>query len=401
MKEAIKLFTNFISGLITFFIPRSSKIVICGGWSGGRFADNSKAMFLYLSQNKDKLGLKRVIFVTKNQKICEELLLAGYDSIMCKSLKSIWYHLRAKYHIVDSSGMDVHRTFSVGAVRINLWHGFPLKKIGYIIGNEGKPLQDIIDMNYKLKRSFVGHWNDVYLLALGEAHSKHMQRAFGVPDSKIITGFYPRCVYMNGGINKFYLHAEKDAAEKIETLKTQGKKIILYFPTFRDKIEYNDKCISAIYDLQSYLEEHDYYMVTKLHFAAVTDKNINKLTERVINLKPESDVYNFLSLADVLITDYSSVYFDFLLLNKPVIFYCFDLDYYQNGDRGFLYDYASFTPGEKADTIEDLYSAITFACEKTEAYKEKYEKQSCSVKEIVYGDTSRDIDELWSKIKQI
>ena len=71
-----------------------------------------------------------------------------------------------------------------------------------------------------------------------------------------------------------------------------------------------------------------------------------------------SDIYPLLRDVDVLVTDYSSIYFDFLLLDRPVVFFCYDLDSYTRDDRALLFDYQTMTPGPKARTMAELVSAL-------------------------------------------
>ena len=127
MKKILTAFVNLVAIVLSTLVPKSKKIIICGGWFGKRFADNSKSFFLYLSENKERLGLDKVIFVTDNEKIIRTITDAGFCSMKKDSLVSKWYHLRAKYHVVDQGPNDVYKYLSVKAKRINLWHGFPLK----------------------------------------------------------------------------------------------------------------------------------------------------------------------------------------------------------------------------------------------------------------------------------
>lgn len=401
LKRIVKKIVNYFFRFISFFIRRSNKIVIFGGWFGNRFADNSKALFLFMSQNKKELALEKVIYTTKNAKIVNELKGSGYDALYVGSLLSLKYHLKAGYHVVDMGGKDLLRNTSCDATRVNLWHGFPLKKIGYYTTNPDFSLENAIEHNNHQEE--LGYWNKVYNLVVSEKHKQLQQHAFGLDEEKMIIGIYPRIAYMLGIIDKFYLKSEIDAKDKIEHLLKSKKKIVGYFPTFRDDSKMNQKCFSLPNDITDFLNSEDAYLITKMHFAS--DAQLIKGNERVINLLPESDVYNFLYYLDILITDYSSIYFDFLIFNKPIIFYCFDLDYYINKDRGFLIDYETFAPGDKVYSVNELKEALKIVIIDSNSYLNKYEKEYTATQELtnLYSReyTYKNLIELSEKILSI
>ncbi|OUO91580.1 CDP-glycerol glycerophosphotransferase family protein [Cloacibacillus sp. An23] len=386
MKYYIKKIINIILGVLSILVPKTSKIIVIGGWFGQRFADNSKAFYLFLVQNKSRLGLKKVVFTTRNETIFKVLRDNNLDVVYTNSLISIWYHLRAKFHIVDEGGIDLNRFCSSDAIRINLWHGFPLKKIGYYCNNDIKNIRDAIAQNKAKTQYQIGKWNDAFYLAFSDTLAKHMQFAFGCNDEKIIIGPYPRHAYILGYIKKMYLPNEKAAIQSILEAKKQGQYIVMYLPTFRDSITFNDICAKTPLLMKSFLKKNNIYLVTKFHFAA-SQSNVSyaRAKDVIINLPKESDIYNFLDISDMLITDYSSVFFDYILLNKPVLFYCFDYEYYLNKDRGFLYDYVKMTPGRKVKSINELKNSILNIKNAKYDYIINVNSQLEQVKNIVYG----------------
>lgn len=387
MKYYIKKILNVIIGILSIPVPKTSKIIVIGGWFGQRFADNSKAFYLFLIQNKSKLGLKKVVFVTRNEAIFKALRDNHCDVVYANSLISIWYHLRAKYHIVDEGGVDLNRFYSATAIKINLWHGFPLKKIGYYCNNNNiKNIRDAIAQSETKTQYQIGKWNDAFYLAFSDTLAKHMQYAFGCNNKKIIIGPYPRHAYIMGDIKKMYLPNEKLAIQSILKAKKRGQYIVLYLPTFRDNLSFNDICAKTPLLLKSFLKKNNIYLITKLHFAA-SQNNISYAGAKdvIINLPKESDIYNFLDLSDLLITDYSSVFFDYILLKKPMLFYCFDYEYYLNKDRGFLYDYDKMTPGEKVKSIDELKNTILHIKNAKYEYIKNARAQLEQVKNTVYG----------------
>lgn len=353
IKDTIKIIINlilkFIIGIINIFFPKKDKVVLIGGWFGERFADNSKYIYLYLNENKNKYQLERIIFVTRSKDIYkyikEEL---KYEVYMMYSLQSFYYHIRAKYYIVDQAPRkDLIGWLGINSIKINLWHGLPLKRIGY-----DKNIKKVIQL---------GNWQDSYLLTCSEFGSLTLGEAFRCPNDRRLKGMYPRNYYLINK-NKYLSKIEKELIEKIEYMKKRGKKIIIYLPTFRDKnklkfLGEEDK--NKLIEFFRFLEENNYFLVSKEHFAGTSifgeNREIIYFSDRnFLNLESNIDIYPFLKISDILITDYSSVYFDYLYLDRDIIFYPYDLEYYRDKDRGLFFDYYKITPGNKVYTIEQL-----------------------------------------------
>lgn len=396
-----KLCANGGMFILSCLVPRSKRNVVVGGWYGKRFADNSKAMFLFLNEHRKELNLKHIYFFTRDRQIYSELYSQGFECLLPDGLVSAWWHLRAKYHVVDENGGDIKNLFSARAKRINLWHGFPLKKIGYMCNSELKSYEDAVAYNDYIKKTIRGSWSDQFLLNMSDEQEKQQAFAFGLHKEKLIKGIYPRDAYMLSMIKPFYLACERIPHEDIVKAREDGKKIIFYLPTFRDSKEQNNNCAQLVNELSKLLSSKDYLIVTKLHFAADADKAIEN-AENVINLPPQSDVYNFLQLSDMLVTDYSSVYIDWLLLNKPLAFCPFDIEEYKSADRGFIYDYEDFTPGDKANNANELCELITGCLENPENDLKKYAEKRQKLIKLFYGDnlpSEKGLTDLWNVIK--
>ncbi len=393
----IKLY-NIIMVQVLRIFPRKNNFVI-GGWLGERFADNSKALFLYMSKNKEKFDVEDVFYATKNPLIIKALVDSGFNAGHTFSLNSIMSHIYAKYHFIDISPSDINRYLSSLSCKVNLWHGFPLKKIGFYINDISNSVENSIE--YNNKEIQVGEWQNSFILSYSNEMTKNFRFSFGKPQDKILRGIYPRDYYMLSKKMKFYLPSELRFKDKIELLKKQGIKIIIYLPTFRDKVEQNDEIVNSINKLSFFLKEKKYCLVTKLHYVTKTNVKITSDDCNIINLAVESDVYNFLELADLLITDYSSVYFDFLFFDKPIVFYPFDFQYYNNYDRGFLYPYAEFTPGDKVFNASELKSSIAEALDNVEAYNKQYNEQKEKIMKIVYDGIYPSEENMEKLIKEI
>ena len=109
-KSLISICINLIIYIISSFIPKSKKIWLFGGWFGRRFADNSRYFYLYCNQFKEELGLDKVIWITEDACIYDDLKSKGFEVYKKWSIKSIWYHFRAKNIFVDQGPNDVNKS---------------------------------------------------------------------------------------------------------------------------------------------------------------------------------------------------------------------------------------------------------------------------------------------------
>lgn len=406
-KRLILFLINMLVLTISLAIPKSNKIAIVGGWFGKRFADNSKHFYLYLNANLNNLGFDKVVWITRSKEIRDVLMKQGYQVYSAWSIFSIWYHLRAKYHLIDQAPTDINSFFSVRSQRINLWHGFPLKKIGtYMNEKQFRSESKLLKLANKLTTR--GFWADHYLLTTSEFSAEILGKAFGVNEKKIIISGYPRNYEsISDSPIKYVPQHERESYENIEEYIKEGYKIIGYFPTFRDKKEtliFGTESIEEINRFLDHCESAKIKFVGKFHFAGKNDRFGDIENHKAfINLPSEADVYTFLDQLDILMTDYSSIYFDFLLWNRPILFFPYDLEYYRDEDRGLIFDYEEFTPGPKAFSISELQTFFSQNFEVINGrYEEEYRHKADWLKEKIFGDyKNMGIKHLIDKIKSI
>lgn len=353
---------NFISLILSLIVPKNKNIWIFGSWFSEKFLDNTKYMFLYLNNNKDRYGIKRVVWVTNNNEIFEELLEQGFDVVKKKSIKGIYMHLRAKYHVIDQTYANINGYFSYFSKRIQLWHGVGFKKL--VDKNE----VDINSIKYKLKNVFrsiytPGGWNRYLFLSTSKFSTEEVFKySFRLWENKFIEYNYPRNIFLlhDFEFSKLYTNLEeKKLIDELTRLKKLDKKIILYMPTYRNKKIKNNIMNLTEKEFNEFiiwLEENNIVILNKEHFI---DRNNKKIDINYIkNITSNVDVYRILKYTDILITDYSSIYSDYLFIDKPIIFYPYDLEYYQKEDKGFLFDYYEVTPGDKVFNVDDLKKSI-------------------------------------------
>jgi len=411
----IKITRNFILYFFSLFIPKSKKFILIGGWFGNRFADNSKYLYLHVNNNLKNLGFKKAIWISRDFDIVKELNDNGYCAYQLWSIQSIWYHFRSYFHVIDQSYKDINSIFSIRSKRIHLWHGFPLKRIGNIgryINNEVYdktiPLQTesrILTLLNKVKSH--GFWSDYFLLGTSELSAQIMSKAFNVKEKNMLVSGYPRnfSPIFNTSLN-FLLTSEKKTYQNLESLKNSDYKLFGYFPTFRDKTEtllLGTSNINEVLEFLDFCEINKVKIICKFHSAEKnTGDELLDLHPGLINLPANHDIYSYIDLIDVVLTDYSSVGFDFLLWERPVIFYPYDLKYYSNLDRKLIFDYEEFTPGPKVYTLNELKKIILKPLDELATeYTNKYGAHANRVKKILYGQFEKyDINHLIEEIRK-
>ena len=326
LKDLTFCFINLLVGFFGLFIPKSKRIVIFGSWFGQRFADNSKALFLQL-QNDNRF--KKVIWITKNKDVLKEVRGLGFKAYYSRSLKSVWYHYRAKTHIVDQEAKDLNRFFSIRARKLNLYHGIiALKKVGiYASKTSLSPFQ------IKLKKAGLfspGCWANNYYLSTSQFGGEKLTQSFLLKKNHIVYASYPR--------HKF------EASSKPKFLEiANGKKVFFYLPTFRNNNQLDIN--QFLKNMNDFCLANDCYFAYKPHFVEKIETDKNNL-ERIILIDKKIDVNDILPFFDVLITDYSSVCWDAIALKKTTLFFSYDLDTYLSEDRGFYCDYPKTIPQE-------------------------------------------------------
>lgn len=388
---------NILTDAINIFIRRDKRILLCGAWMGERFADNSRFLFQYLFQNQEQYGIQKIVWVTRNINVYELLTKLGYEVYMMHSLKSIYYHLKAGTYIVCNLGFGVKGYYgdTMGhlaghAIKINTWHGIPIKA--------GKSTSDNIKMNglkskiiYTLRTSQLfcsiftpGHWDKAFYLSTGHKCTQRCSAFLNVDKKYFIEIGYPRDC-----ITQEHL-TEKES--KILSYISTFEKTLLYVPTFREHGTVSHPLENLTFN--QFIEDSGYLWIEKSHPAMDEYTNKEKNARHILYLESDFDINVILSKITLLITDYSSVCFDAIAYNKPVLYYASDYKYYLCKERGFLCDYKSFAGKNLSTTIEELKEQIIkyfedndykkYTLQQTMALKkEMFDYLDCSEKNIV------------------
>jgi CDP-glycerol glycerophosphotransferase len=262
---------------------------------------------------------------------------------------------------------------------IQTWHGTPLKKLGmdmddvFISGSEN--ITNYKSILYKDTRK----WD--FLLSQNKFSTEIFKNAFAFNDElarskEIWTYGYPRNDVLINNNNE----------EEINNLKNElgipnNKKVLLYAPTWRDN-EFHKrsiyKFITAMdFDLLKEKLSDEYVIIVKYHYLVVEDIDWSDYEGFVYTFGAECDIANLYLVSDMLITDYSSVMFDYSILNRPIFFFMYDLESYRDELRGFYSNVVEEIPGPISKTTEKLIEDIKgydqrLYEKKYKAFKDKY-----------------------------
>lgn len=376
---------------LSFITPRNKNIWLFGSTFGKRFSDNPRYFYLYINEFKKKS--KRPIWISKNKEIIEFLNKNKYEAYYYKSLKGIYYCLIGKVYIFDNYSKDINFWTSGGAVKINLWHGIPLKKIqsDNINDKVRHPKNNLEKLKY-FPRRLSDEKPSHYILAASKLTRRIFKSAFRT--DRVLTCGYPRndLLLKDSEIKNIYLDYEEEQLKQISSKK--GLKIILYMPTFRESE-------SAFFDVvnlcvfEEFLEKNNMLFCVKMHIKSKLISKFNNIPyNNIFVINPDSDPYPFINLADMLVTDYSSIYFDYLFKNRPIIFFDYDREIYEKESRELYFNYDLVTPGIKAESMDSLMNALLS--------EDIYEKERTRIRlKIFETDSKYASQRLYMSIKRI
>ena len=325
---------------------------------------------------------------------------------MYHSLKGIWFALRGKVYLFDNYSKDINFWQSGGAMKVNLWHGIPLKKIQHDnVFDKFRHPKNIWEKLRNFPRNISDEKPNHYVLTTSENLREIFSSAFKTKN--VLVSGYPRNqVLISDDIKNVYLDEEKRDRKKIISFlnkKNNGKnkRMIFYMPTFRKSetlfFENFDKN-----DFQKFLAENTLLFCIKLHPKSKLNEEFKNIqSENIMVINKDADPYVFLKLADVLITDYSSIYFDYLLLGRPIIFFAYDLKEYLSDSREMYFDYDEFTPGEKVWDYQGLKNSIVKIIENNGDYQKRYSDFRKKIRKKVFEEKVLSITDICEKIEKI
>lgn len=357
-----KLKYNFIAKRIEV----DEKLIVFASFNGRSYCDSPKALYKHMI-NDERYAEYKFVWAFKNYenyKFLEEN--KNTKVIPIKSKKFMKILAKAKYWIFNYKIQD-YIFPKENQVFVQCWHGTPLKRLGCDLEHFNNAMNSISEIRrrYQIEASKFS-----YFLSPSKFATEKFMTAWDMKDKSImLEEGYPRNDFL---IN--YTEDDKKAIKKRLNLSNVNKKIILYAPTYRDNqhtagVGYTYKSEIDFDKLKEQLSD-EYIILFRTHWLVAQSFDFDKYKDFIVNVSDYDDINELYVISDMLITDYSSVFFDYANLKRPIIFYMYDLKEYKDDIRGFYLSLEEL-PGNIIETDIELIDEIK-NIQNSFKYDEKY-----------------------------
>lgn len=379
LKQFVQVYILEIFSIVNKRLKHDKRKIML--YSNMGFRDNVKSLYDYLIEQK---------YDQKYEIICSCSDFDQWSQIDISNVKFVgcikgFFHYFSAGYVFYSFG-KIPITPGKSQTTVQLWHGSPYKAAdaGMLKGHSWK------------------HQYYSYSVATSSAFANIWSNYFSMPLDHVLIGGQPR----NDVLYKSWAKYEFG----------NYKKLVLWAPTFRcsSKMGYQDvkdaRIIPVLKNedfikINDYLKEKNVKIVVKLHPLQDLDKyNIMEMSHFILLshtefVKRDMDLYKFMTQCDALITDYSSIFYDYLLLDRPIAFTEDDMEDYSSS-RGFAVDNPqSYKPGHRIRSIDDFYQFIDNLSTNVDSYKEDRKRVNELANEFRDGNFCQRILDLVGVIK--
>ncbi len=357
-KVLVRVILVYIPGWLFLYplaliVPKNRELVLFIGRDRGRFLDNVKYLFSHAYRQGP--GAK-ILFLTEEMRTFNLLKKNRIPVTFHPSLKSFISLLRARVIVVDNRlWIRKYKVYlAARAKKVQLWHGVGFKKI-----ETDNPSfnRTIINRLINILRWRLPKYT--LLVSTSEFYTKNVF-ASTIKTEEIKEFGYPRNdVFFRDPDELDLLETDIDLINRVKKLKEEGYKLIIYAPTFRDFTD-NEPIEGGFLDvdrLKEFAISRRFVFVMKFHPEVKVPEKFRE-NFPVFFYHKGKDIYPLLPVSDLLVTDYSSIYMDYLLTGKPVVFFPYDYETYVTVDREIQFDYEWITPGPKCYNQKELEAEI-------------------------------------------
>lgn len=344
---------NIFFKLLRIFIKTDNNVILINSFGGKKYDDSPKVIFDYMKTRK-KYDKYKIYWAFDNP---EKFEIEKAEKIKTNSFKYFIIALKAKYWITNSSIEKGLKFKNKNTIYINTWHGTPIKKMG----------KDAPNTAFQFKTS---KYDIMY------AQSKYdidvFSKAFELPKEIFALVGLPRN-------DELFNVTDREIQEIRNKLKIpKNKKVILYAPTFREYNRDKNGCIIAppisLNKWKDVLAEN-YVVLFRAHYEVNNVLGI-KNDDFIYNVTDYTNLNELMKISDILISDYSSIMFDYSILKRPIFSYAYDYEEYKS-KRGMYIDIKTELPNGICENEDELLEKIincNFEEEKikTEKFSKKY-----------------------------
>lgn len=336
-----------------------SNTIVFESFGGKNYSDSPKYIYEYMQKKYPQLNYIWVFSKPENNNI-------PGNAVKVKKGSKAYYNAYSKAKFwVSNARLPLYLNKKENQTYIQTWHGTPLKRLA----NDMKVVRMPGTTTANYKKNFyeeTARWD--YLISPNRYSSDIFKSAFWMDEARTLEIGYPRNdVLINEQNNTSYIQQIKKDLNIPE-----GKKIIMYAPTWRDdefvkKGKYLFDLKINLRNLQEKLGDN-YVILLRMHYLISNALDLNGYEEFAIDVSNYDDISELYLISDALITDYSSVMFDYGILKRPQFFFAYDIEKYDKGLRGFYMNYMEDLPGE---IITDEFK-LAEELQKIDEHKQKY-----------------------------
>lgn len=327
------------------------KLIVFISFHGRGYSDNPRAIYEQMRKDERFKDYRFIWFIKKHKE--KNIHIQGAEVKEYFSFPCFFYMSKAKYWIINCK-MPKYICKKDDQVYLQTWHGTPLKRLGHdIVAPEDATFYRSGATFEEMTGSYdtdAARYN--YMISPNKFCTEVFQTAFGINRERLIETGYPRNDFITNATQEDIINLKKKFHLPLD------KKVVLYAPTWRD-----NSYVAAGYtfELQADFSKwkeilgDDYIVVFKPHYLIINKyENDHSLDGFLYSINASADINELYVLSDVLITDYSSVFFDYAVLNRPIYFYMYDLEQYKEELRGFYLDIYKELPGHIYEQEEEL-----------------------------------------------
>lgn len=339
-------------------LPIKEKAIVFESFLGKNYSDSPK--YIYEEMDKNHKDFKFIWIFNEKREI------PGNAKQVKRFSLAYYYYLATSKFWVSNSRLPMHLDKRKENVYLQTWHGTPLKRLVF-------DMNDVYSANPNYKKHFYKQsrrWD--YLIAANQYSSEIFRSAFKFEKEMLEYG-YPRNDIL----------AAPDREEKALQLKMKlglplNKKVILYAPTWRDDDFYEPGKykFQLRLNLQRMKEQlgEEYIILLRMHYFIADHVDTEGAEGFAYNYSKYNDIADLFLVSDVLITDYSSVFFDYANLKRPILFYTYDLEKYRDTLRGFYINMETEVPGPLLRDSDEVISTLQNLDQVEKQFKGNYDR---------------------------
>jgi len=329
--------------------PIDNHLILFESYQATRMSGNPLAIFEEMITNPEYKDFRFVWVLNDDDNPYKKIYEKDKRVSFCRahSLKFVKYLSTAKY-LVNNKTFPYYFAKRDGQIYINTWHGIPLKTLG------------------KQQKGAMGQYKNVcrnylhadYLVMPDRFTADILIDSCDIRtlyQGTIVDAGYPR---VDNTLNTDYQEMRKFLADCVDI--DLSKKLVLYAPTWRGEVgntlDTSEQIIKHLVDITKGLSD-EYALVLKIHDRTYENIQNNDKLCKIKNVPDWIDTNKLLAAIDVLITDYSSIYFDYLCLKRPIIFFVYDREEYER-TRGLYFSLDTFVPGPLCYTPDEVNQAL-------------------------------------------